>query len=209
MPIALLPIPSNHSTPPPRVLPVEPRPHRWTIEEYRDLYKTGLFCDCKTMLIQGEVFTTVMPNPPHDTALGNADDVLRIIFANGFHIRSQMGFNIGTHNDPGPDIAVVQGKRSDYATQTPTTAVLIVEVSESTLFFDTTTKAELYATANVPDYWVIDLENRQLLVYRDPVPLPMGLGATAYRTHRVFGPTESVTPLAAPHASVSVGDLLP
>ncbi len=74
---------------------------------------------------------------------------------------------------------------------------------------DTTTKAELYATAGVPDYWVIDLENRQLLIYRDPVALPAGLGATAYRTHLAFGPNDSVSPLAAPTASVKVADLLP
>ena len=80
---------------------------------------------------------------------------------------------------------------------------------ESSLFFDTTTKAELYATAGIPDYWVIDLENRQLLVYRDPVPLPAGLGATAYPTHLTFGPNDCVSPLAVPTASVKVADLLP
>ncbi len=87
--------------------------------------------------------------------------------------------------------------------------MLIVEVADSSLFLDTTTKAELYATAGVPDYWVIDLENRRLLVFRDPVPLPAGLGATAYQTHRAHAPHDTVSPLAAPTASVRVGDLLP
>ncbi|QEL15386.1 Uma2 family endonuclease [Limnoglobus roseus] len=86
---------------------------------------------------------------------------------------------------------------------------MVVEVSNGTLGFDATTKAELYATAGVPDYWVIDLEGRQLLVYRDPALLPTGLGATAYRSHQVFGPDASVSPLAAPTAGIRVADLLP
>ena len=53
------------------------------------------------------------------------------------------------------------------------------------------------------------MEGRKLLVFRDPEPLPAGLGATAYRTHSVHGPTDTVAPLAAPHATVKVADLLP
>ena len=63
---------------------------------------------------------------------------------------------------------------------------MVVEVSHTTLFTDTTTKAEWYATAGVPDYWVIDVENRKLLVFRDPVPLAAGLGATAYQTRQTL-----------------------
>ena len=112
-------------------------------------------------------------------------------------------------NDPSPDLVVVQGTREDYATKQATSAVLVVEVADSSLFLDTTTKAELYATAQVPEYWVIDLENRRVLVFRDPVPLPTGLGATAYRSHTTFDPNDSFSPLAAPHVTVRACDLLP
>jgi hypothetical protein len=61
----------------------------------------------------------------------------------------------------------------------------------------------------VPDYWVLDVDGRRLLVFRDPEPLPAGLGATAYRTRLAFGPDEAVAPLAAPGAAVRVADLLP
>ena len=91
----------------------------------------------------------------------------------------------------------------------PTTALLIVEVARSSLFVDTTTKADLYATAGVADYWVVDVDNRQLLVFRDPAPLPAGLGATAYQTRLTFADTDTVSPLAMPTAAVRVADLLP
>ena len=198
-------------TPPPKPAPHAAgwQPYRWTIEGYRKLAATGLFDDVKTMLIDGEIFTMVMPNPPHDTALGLIEEWLRTVFTTGHHVRTQKGFDIGTRTDPGPDAAVVPGSIRDYATRTPTSAVLIVEVSDTTLTTDLTKKAELYATAGVTDYWVLDVENRKLHVFRDPVPLPAALGATAYRTHLTFGENDTVSPLAAPHAAVKVTDLLP
>jgi Uma2 family endonuclease len=69
--------------------------------------------------------------------------------------------------------------------------------------------AEVYATAGIADYWVVDVDGRRLLVFRDPVPLPQGLGGSAYRTHLTFGAGDSVSPLAVPTAVVRVADLLP
>lgn len=211
--------PAGTATPPPVGAPAMPpappvpsagpQPHRWTIAEYHELYKTGLFQDKKVMLLDGVLYVMVMPNPPHDTALGLVEDWLRTVFTSGTHIRTQKGFDIGTANDPGPDVAVVPGSIRDYATRTPTVALMIVEVSDSTLFIDLTTKAELYATANVPEYWVIDVTNRQLHVFRDPVPLPAGLGAVAYRSHTTYDATDTVSPLAAPIVNITVSELLP
>jgi len=215
-PTTITPTPAQPPTPavPPPAAPLAaspagPEPYRWTIKEYRELYKTGLFCDKKTMLLDGVLYVMTLPKPPQDTALGLAYEFLRATFKTGHHVRNQMGFDIGSANDPGPDLAVVTGSIRDYATKTPPTAVMVVEVSDTTLQLDTTTKAELYATAGVPEYWVIDLVNQQLLVFRDPQALPVGLGATAYRTHVTFGPTESVSPFAAPNATIRVADLLP
>src|SRR5947209_1362713 len=133
--------PAPAQTPPPRAS--GPKPHRFTISEYRQLGETGLFNDMKTMLIHGELFTMGMPKPPHDFALGAACEFLRSVCPPGHHVREQKGFDIGSDNDPGPDLAVVPGTLRDYATKTPTTAVMIVEVAHTTLTMDTTTKAEL------------------------------------------------------------------
>jgi len=84
-----------------------------------------------------------------------------------------------------------------------------VEVSATTLDYDLTTEAELYATAGIAEYWVLDVEGRALHVFREPEPLPTGLGATAYRVRTTHAPSASVTSLAAPGAAVPVTDLLP
>ena len=131
------------------------------------------------------------------------------MFGAGWFLRIQSPLHVDEHNDPLPDLAVVQGGPRDYFDCHPTTAVLVVEVSDTTLRSDLTEKAERYATAGVADYWVLDVENRQLHVFRDPQSLPKGLGATAYRTHLTLAPTDRVSPLAVPTAAVLVGELLP
>jgi Uma2 family endonuclease len=211
MTTAAPPAPAGTTTPPPAHAPKlrALAPYRWTLDTYRRLGPAGLFRDAKTMLLRGELFVMTLPGPHHNLCLGLLEDWLRGAFAVGHHVRNQMAFDIGTDSDPGPDLAVVVGSRRDYADQQPTGAALIVEIADSSLAIDTTTKAELYATAGVPEYWVLDISGRELIVFRDPQPLAAGLGATVYQLRNVFGPTESVSPLGAPHATVCVGDLLP
>jgi Uma2 family endonuclease len=102
--------------------------------------------------------------------------------------------------DPVPDLAVVPGRPRDY-TAHPTTADLVIEVADSSLAFDTNEKRLLYAKAGIREYWVVDVNGRRLHVYRDPK-------AGDYTSQRTFGPSESVSPLAAPSATVRVADLL-
>ena len=100
----------------------------------------------------------------------------------------------------------MKGTLQDFQLKHPTTAELIVEIADSSLFEDTTTKAEVYATGGIPDYWVLDVENRLLLIFRDPAPLPEG--GSAYRTCLKLKESDGATPLALPTASIRVGDLL-
>ena len=83
----------------------------------------------------------------------------------------------------------------------PTTADLVVEVADSSLDFDTNEKRLLYARAGIREYWVVDINGRRLLVYRDPQ-------GGDYATQQTFGPAESVSPLAVPSATVRVADML-
>jgi Uma2 family endonuclease len=169
----------------------------------------GWFEGRRPFLLDGVIWEQGPMDPPHAVALGLVEFALQSIFAAGWWVRGQSPFHVDELNDPFPDVAVVQGGPRDYLGKHPTVAALVVEVSDTTLRTDTTEKAERYATAGVADYWVLDLNGRRLLVFRDPAPLPAGLGATAYRTHLTLAPTDRVSPLAAPHASLLVADLLP
>jgi Uma2 family endonuclease len=188
-----------------------PRPWRWTREQYYRLGELGFFDGRRVELIRGEIVEMSPINRPHSLGTRLTADALGAVFAAGFYVDTQQplwipGAPPGT--EPQPDVMVIPGHPRDYADH-PTTAALVVEVADTTLFYDTTTKAELYATAGVADYWVLDVTGRQLHVFRDPAPLPAALGTTAYGTHLVLGPGDSVAPLAAAGATVRVADLLP
>ena len=86
---------------------------------------------------------------------------------------------------------------------------MVVEVSEATLGFDRVPKASLYASANVADYWIVNLVQRQLEVYRDPVADSTQLFGFRYNSRTILDPPDTVSPLAAPQASITVADLLP
>lgn len=97
--------------------------------------------------------------------------------------------------------------RREYVTEHPRTALLVVEVADTTLALDRDQKARIYARAGIPEYWIVNLPERCLEVYRDPVADP-GQPAS-YRATMKRGPSETIAPLAAPSASVPVADLLP
>ncbi len=184
-----------------------PDPVRYTREEYYRLGEIGFFADRRVERIHGEIIEMSPKSWPHVVGCRKTAEVMERAFAGLGWVARQEPLAL-IDSDPEPDVSILPGRFEDYADH-PQTALLIIEVADSSLDNDTTTKSELYATAGVPDYWVLDLEHRQLLVFREPVPLPPGLGATAYRIHLTFGPDETVSPLAAPTAVVKVADLLP
>ena len=152
------------------------------------------------MLIDGVILEEGPMNPPHAITLGLVGEAIRTAFGTGWRIRSRSPLVLGQDLDPEPDLAVVPGTPRDYMGH-PTTADLVVEVSDSSLDFDTNEKRLLYATAGIRDYWVVDINGRRLLVYRDPQ-------AGDYATQQAFGPADAVSPLAVPTAVVRVADLL-
>jgi Uma2 family endonuclease len=170
---------------------------------------SGAFAGRRPILVRGVLLEQGPMNPPHAVGIELLTEAIRLVFGKGWCVRVQTPLVLGPDTDPLPDVTIVAGAPRDFATTHPTTAALVVEVSDTTLAFDTTDKAELYATAGIPDYWVLDLNGRQLHVFRDPAPLAAALGAVAYRFHDTLGANDTVAPLAAPTGAVRVADLLP
>ncbi|MDY3562919.1 Uma2 family endonuclease [Gemmata sp. JC673] len=192
------------STKPP---PTAARTFRFNREQYHRLGALGFFGGKRVELIRGEIVEMSPINWPHQLGKIKLTRALEAALAGIGWINEQGPLAIGD-SEPQPDVAVIAGRPEDY-TYHPRTALLVAEISHTTLPEDNTTKAELYATAGIADYWVLDVVGRELHVFRDPRPLPAGLGATAYHTHHVFGPTDRTSPLAAPGATILVADLLP
>jgi Uma2 family endonuclease len=181
---------------------------RWTIDEFHEIYRLPAFESKKLVLLDGEILEMPNPNAPHDAGLGLALATLTGAFGTGFWVRGQMALRLSQSSDPMPDVAVVPGSPRDYPQQ-PTTALLVVEVSDTSLAIDAGVKAELYAVAGIADYWVVDLNNRAVVVHRDPQADPASPYGASYRTVTRHAPGQCISPLAAPQATVDVADLLP
>ena len=123
-------------------------------------------------------------------------------------MRVQMPLVINPMSDPHPDLAIVKGNVPVSAVH-PTTAELIVEVSDTSLDYDTTEKMSLYAAAGITDYWVVDVNARQLLIFRNPVPEPSASHGATYSTKKVCSESDTATPLALPTGVIKVADMLP
>jgi Uma2 family endonuclease len=196
---------------PPRRLGPPPRPVYVTAAEFHRLWDDGFFTGLRrVILVDGEMIEMPMSDPVHDGGVSAAYEYLRAALPPpSYHVRNQQGFNAGLDTDPGPDLAVVVGTFRDYLKAHPTEAVLIVEVTNSSLAFDRREKAHIYAAAGVPEYWVLDVLGRELVVFRTPVADPAAPRGHRYATEQAFGEADAVSPLAAPTAVTPVAALLP
>jgi Uma2 family endonuclease len=176
-------------------------PRHWTREEYYRLADQGYFLGQRAERIGGQIVVQSPQKFAHFAAIDKAAATLHRALGSGFWVRAQAPLELGQSSDPEPDVSVVIGCREDYSSHT-TTAVLIVEVSDTTIVYDRGDKSSLYAAAGIKDYWLIDLIGRQIEVFRDPVTdsaRPFGAG---YVHVEVFGPTDAITPLCVPTALV-------
>jgi Uma2 family endonuclease len=183
----------------------EPVVWRWTVDEYHQAADAGLFGpEDRLELLDGTIFRMSPQRSEHATSCELVEDVLARIFASGYVVRGQKPLTLGPAAEPEPDVAVVSGSIRDYARRHPSTAVLIVEVSDTTVRFDLGRKARTYARAAIPEYWALVLPRRVLVVHREPDTV-----TGRYRSITEYGATDTASPLAAPDAGILVADLLP
>lgn len=180
----------------------------WTRQEYDRLADAGILSpEERVELLGGEIVTMTPQHGPHSAAIGLADAALRKAFGPAHWIRIQLPLIVDPDSEPEPDLAVVPGSPRDYVAEHPRTARLVVEIADSTLERDRTYKSPIYARAGIPEYWIVNLVERRLEIYRDPTGSP-GQPARYHLSHKA-APTEMVSPLSVPHVSIAVTDLLP
>jgi Uma2 family endonuclease len=181
---------------------------RFTVKQFDQLSELGYFADRHVELIRG-VIHEMTQNMPHATSCQLTCAILRMVFGRGWDVRETKPLDTGRRSLLEPDFYVVQGSPRDYLEVHPTTAALVVEISDSTLRKDRTIKVHLYAQAGLPEYWIVNLVDRQLEVHRNPGPDPARTGRFRYAEVTIVPESGRITPLAAPQAEVSVADLLP
>jgi Uma2 family endonuclease len=186
------------------------RTRRWTRAEYDRLIEVGVFAPGDPVeLLGGELIVSEPQGSRHYTTVCLVEETLRAAFGTGWVIRSQGPVALDEESEPEPDVAVVRGAVRDYSGQHPSRPVLVVEVAESSLGFDRDYKGSLYARARLDDYWIVNLVDRVLEIYRDPIADASATHGWRYASKVALGPEASATPLAAPAATIVVRALLP
>jgi Uma2 family endonuclease len=183
-----------------------PREKQWLVDEFHEVFSSAKLRSQRPYLVRGVVWEQGEMNPPHAVGMSLAERALRVLESTTRFIRTQQPLVLGLDTDPEPDLALVSGSLRDYVRKHPKTAELVVEISDTTIFEDQTTKAELYAAAGISEYWIVDINDSRLLVMRDPQVIEAG--GSAYRSVQELRAGATVSPLAAPEVTITVAELL-
>lgn len=178
---------------------------RYTTTEYFGLVDKGLLqASDRVELLEGVIVAMAPQNPGHASGAYLADTALRAAVGSRAVVRMQLPLVLSKRSVPEPDIAVVPGRAEDYFEAHPRTALLVIEVSDASLAQDRLSKSRIYAAASIPEYWLVNLKEMVVEVFRDPAR-----SARTYRKiTRAAGNTE-IELVALPGVRIRVRDLLP
>jgi len=182
---------------------------RWQRAEYERLVDLGVFQGEPIELIGGQLVVAEPQGTYHASTIGTAEYALRAVLPPGWTVRTQLPVSLDDESEPEPDLVVVPGLPADYRRSHPACPVAALEVAESSLDFDRQHKGSLYARAGIQDYWIVNLVDRVIEVYRDPGPDPSAPYGWRYRSVATLTPPAVVVPLAFTSSQIAVADLLP
>ncbi|MEX1098428.1 MAG: Uma2 family endonuclease [Planctomycetales bacterium] len=185
----------------------EPHVRRFTRDEYYRMGELGWFEGQRVQLLDGEIVVMSPQKWRHASTIDRIAELLRSRLGDRFWVRMQLPLNLDDLSEPEPDVSVLPGKREDFHDH-PTTALLVVEVADSSLAIDRNRKTKLYAAAGIPEYWIIDLVHDALEVFRKPQEDPSRPGKFLYAERSVLRPGEMISPLLEPAATIAVAEIL-
>ena len=180
---------------------------RWKRIEYERVVDLGVFDREPVELIGGQLLVAEPQNTYHAVAVGKSGDALRAALPQGWIVRVQMPIALDDESAPEPDVAVVRGSHDVYLASHPQQPALLIEVADLSLRFDRGEKGSLYARGGVLDYWIVNVVDRVIEVYRDPQPDSSAPSGWRYRSVETFAAPSIIVPLALPSSRIAVADL--
>jgi Uma2 family endonuclease len=169
-------------------------------DEYERLVEAGHFQRERIELLRGRLIAMSPQKAAHATTLERLNDVLHPPLVGRARVRIQSPLALLDDSEPEPDLAVVS--LDDHRLKHPVSALLVVEVSESSLDYDRTDKARVYAEAGIPEYWVVNLVDDLVEAHLEPV-------RGRYLRVVPYGRGQTLAPSAFPDLAVAVSDILP
>ena len=174
---------------------------KWTVEDYHGMIEAEVLCDRKVELLEGEIIEMSPETPIHYNRTKRGTEYLEELLRG----RADVCFNgpiTLESSEPEPDIAIVRLPESAYDTRHPGPEDIywLIEVAKTSLTKDLDLKATIYAAANIQEYWVLDLANPRLIVFRESQ-------SHRYVSEQIFQ-TGTLSPLAFPDIQLEIKRLL-
>lgn len=178
--------------------------HRFTADEYQAMGEAGILAeDDRVELIDGEVLAMSPPGPRHTGAVNRLNHLFVRLVADSAIVQVQSPVRVDSYSEPQPDLALLR-PRADYyenVVATPSDVLLVIEIAQSSLAFDRTVKASLYARRGIHEYWIVDVNDRAVIRHTDP-------REGRYTTIEVVPPETRFAPRLLPACTVTTADLL-
>jgi Uma2 family endonuclease len=177
---------------------------KWTIEDYHQIIETGVLADRNVELLYGEIVEMPSEGIAHAQGSSDTGDLFREKLQTRAVVRDAKPITLPDQaSEPEPDLAIVEPLRNIYKTQHhpyPGNIFLLIEYSYSSLAKDKELKRLLYAKAGIIEYWIVNLQDRQVIIHRDPIN-------GDYRSTQTLT-SGSIAMLAFPDVSIDVSQLL-
>lgn len=175
-----------------------------SVQDYHRMVAAGILAaDERVELIEGQLYTMAAKGTAHGAAVTRIDRVLSRLLAGRALLRFQDPVQLSDFSEPEPDVVVVQLDPQDYEDHHPTPREIfwLIEVADSTLRRDRDLKVPLYGRSDVAEYWILDVQERCLYVFRQPE-------ATGYAVEQKLYEEDAIAPLVFPDCKVAVRELV-
>jgi Uma2 family endonuclease len=180
---------------------VSPRP--FSVAEYHRMVDAGILTeDDRVELLEGVIVLMSPQKDPHGHAVEVLNDTLVRQVSGRFRVRPQLPLTVGDRSEPEPDLAVVPLPVPGSLAGNRRAALLVIEVAGESLRKDRLVKSRVYARAAVPEYWIVNLEERCVEVQRDP-----DADSGVYRVSLVARSGEELRSSAVDGVSMAVAEL--
>ncbi|AFY91419.1 Uma2 family endonuclease [Chamaesiphon minutus] len=174
---------------------------KWSLTDYHQMIRSGLLDDRSVELINGEIIEMSPEGVAHSFYCRGTAKYLRSLLGDRAEVSEAHPITLPNNSEPEPDIAIVRTPDTLYQTRHPFPADIfwLIEIADSTLIKDLGVKRDLYALAGIPEYWVMNLQTSELVVFRD-------LNANEYRAEIRLS-SGNISTLAFPDLSIDIAQL--
>ncbi|TYQ28959.1 Uma2 family endonuclease [Pseudanabaena sp. UWO311] len=177
--------------------------HLWSCADYHQMIEAGVLDeDDRVELLEGKIVCMSPQRPFHAASVQLSSRLLFKLLGARAEIRIQLPVTLGNDSEPEPDIAVVRFENHEYSFRHPEVSdiYLLIEVADWTISKDRKQKARIYGKHQVLEYWILDLQKRQVYIFRQPED-------GSYREELILNSDATATMQAFPDVAIALDAL--